>query len=110
MSQAPASFLRGALHQSAARDALIARAAALQTPGPGPSDVPSPCVSVCQMDSATGWCAGCLRTLDEIAVWARLAEGPRRAVWQGLSARAQALNRHAVPPAPNRDHNPPEAP
>lgn len=34
-----------------------------------PNDVPSPCVNVCQMDSQTGLCLGCLRTLDEIADW-----------------------------------------
>jgi predicted Fe-S protein YdhL (DUF1289 family) len=34
-----------------------------------PAEVPSPCVNVCQMDSQTGLCLGCLRTLDEIAGW-----------------------------------------
>ena len=29
--------------------------------------VQSPCVNVCRMDEHTGLCAGCLRTLDEIA-------------------------------------------
>jgi predicted Fe-S protein YdhL (DUF1289 family) len=31
--------------------------------------VPSPCISVCRMDAATGLCEGCFRTLDEIAAW-----------------------------------------
>ena len=34
---------------------------------PAPAAVPSPCIAVCRMDAATGWCEGCLRTLDEIA-------------------------------------------
>ena len=34
-----------------------------------PSEVPSPCVNVCQMDPQTGLCRGCLRTLAEIADW-----------------------------------------
>ena len=34
-----------------------------------PNDVPSPCVNVCQMDTRTGLCLGCLRTLDEIGAW-----------------------------------------
>lgn len=29
----------------------------------------TPCVDVCQMDAATGLCAGCWRTLAEIARW-----------------------------------------
>jgi predicted Fe-S protein YdhL (DUF1289 family) len=35
----------------------------------GFSDVPSPCVNVCQMDPVSGLCRGCLRNLDEIAGW-----------------------------------------
>ena len=29
----------------------------------------SPCVNICQIDEATGWCIGCRRTIDEIACW-----------------------------------------
>jgi hypothetical protein len=49
--------------------------------------LPSPCVNVCQMDQATGWCAGCLRTLDEIALWSRLTEAGKQAVWDQLERR-----------------------
>ena len=49
--------------------------------------VASPCISVCTMDEATGWCAGFLRTLDEIAVWSLLDEADKRAVWVELSQR-----------------------
>ncbi len=35
-------------------------------------DLPSPCVSVCTLDSATGYCLGCLRTAGEIAAWREL--------------------------------------
>ncbi|MGE5493120.1 MAG: DUF1289 domain-containing protein [Actinomycetota bacterium] len=31
--------------------------------------VASPCINVCKMDAGTGLCAGCFRTLDEIAAW-----------------------------------------
>lgn len=34
-----------------------------------PQQIPSPCVNVCQMDPQTGFCRGCLRTIDEIAGW-----------------------------------------
>ena len=58
------------------------------TDAPG---VPSPCTSVCTMDGATGWCIGCLRTIDEIAAWGMLDDGAKRAVLAALPARRLAL-------------------
>ena len=49
--------------------------------------VASPCTSVCRMDPRTGWCEGCLRTLDEIAGWATLEDAAKRAVWHALAQR-----------------------
>jgi predicted Fe-S protein YdhL (DUF1289 family) len=44
---------------------------------------PSPCISVCRIDSATGLCEGCLRTLDEIADWPMLSVREKDALlWQ----------------------------
>lgn len=54
---------------------------------PGQADVPSPCVSVCKMNRATGLCRGCHRTLDEIAGWGALDNSARLAVWQRIEAR-----------------------
>jgi predicted Fe-S protein YdhL (DUF1289 family) len=51
------------------------------------SPVPSPCISVCRMDPVTGWCEGCLRTIDEIANWSRMDDAARRAVWAELERR-----------------------
>ena len=51
--------------------------------------VPSPCQSVCIMHPETGWCEGCLRSLDEIAAWSRLDNAAKRAVWAQLPARLQ---------------------
>ena len=51
--------------------------------------VPSPCISVCRMDAATGLCAGCLRTLDEIARWRSMDEAARRALWRELVRRTE---------------------
>ena len=56
--------------------------------------VPSPCVSVCRMDAASGLCEGCLRTLDEIAAWSRLADDGKRQVWDQLERRALLLDTH----------------
>jgi len=63
------------------------------TPSPAPIDctpVPSPCVSVCQMNDATGACEGCLRTLDEIAFWSVLDDEDKRAVWGLIEQRRAA--------------------
>ena len=57
--------------------------------------VASPCISLCQMHQATGWCQGCLRTLDEIAAWGGLDDGGRRQVLQQLRARRVAWRARA---------------
>jgi hypothetical protein len=53
--------------------------------------VPSPCVNVCRMDGRSGWCEGCLRTIDEIAAWSTLSDDRKRAVWALLPQRREAL-------------------
>ncbi|HVE09817.1 MAG TPA: DUF1289 domain-containing protein [Paraburkholderia sp.] len=56
--------------------------------------VPSPCINVCRMNPATGWCDGCLRTIDEIANWSLLADAEKRAVWDAIDTRhAQLITR-----------------
>ena len=57
---------------------------------PVPAGVPSPCVSVCAIDEATGFCAGCLRTIDEIAAWSVLDDDERRDVWARIGVRRAA--------------------
>ena len=54
------------------------------------SAAPSPCINVCRMDAATGWCEGCRRTLDEIAAWGSLGDADKLAIWQQLPLRQQA--------------------
>jgi len=49
--------------------------------------VASPCISLCRMDRATGWCEGCLRTIDEIAAWGQIDDSARRDVLSRLWAR-----------------------
>ena len=36
---------------------------------PAATKLPSPCVSICQMDPKEGVCLGCYRTRAEIAAW-----------------------------------------
>ena len=52
--------------------------------------VPSPCVSVCQMNAARGQCEGCFRTIDEIAHWGLFDDDEKRAVLAQLQARRAA--------------------
>lgn len=53
--------------------------------------VPSPCIDVCRMDLRTGWCEGCMRTIDEIAQWASLNDAAKRQVWALLLQRRETL-------------------
>lgn len=66
--------------------------------------VSSPCVNVCQMDAATGWCRGCARSLDEIAGWGGAPEGVQRRILEQLPARRAEMVRRGLwlEPGPNR--------
>lgn len=58
---------------------------------PAGAGVPSPCVGVCLMDPASGWCQGCWRSLDEIARWSQADDGDKRAVWLAIERRQAGL-------------------
>ncbi|MBD8531425.1 MULTISPECIES: DUF1289 domain-containing protein [unclassified Massilia] len=58
----------------------------LQTP------VPSPCISLCEMDGRTGLCRGCLRTIDEIIAWGTASDEDKRAVWVEIRRREADLD------------------
>ncbi len=62
--------------------------------------VASPCVSVCVMHEPSGWCTGCLRTLDEIAVWSLLDDAEKRGVWLQLQQRRVQWRRLQASPPP----------
>jgi uncharacterized protein len=49
----------------------------------------SPCNSVCRMDPRTGWCEGCLRTLEEITAWSTMDDAAKRGVLQVLAIRRE---------------------
>jgi uncharacterized protein len=51
------------------------------------------------MDEASGWCEGCLRTIDEIACWSTYDDVTKSAVWDALDhrhAQWMAQNRQAA--------------
>ena len=62
-----------------------------------PRAAASPCINICRMHAATGWCEGCLRTLEEIATWSRLDDATRQAVLQHLPARRIAWQQRGLP-------------
>lgn len=49
--------------------------------------VASPCIKLCVMDDAAGHCAGCFRTLSEIAAWSAMDDDARREVLKRIEAR-----------------------
>lgn len=56
------------------------------------SPVPSPCVSLCKMNRDSGYCEGCMRTIDEIVHWSGATDDFKRAVWADLPRREQAID------------------
>ena len=55
------------------------------------AEVASPCINVCRMDPASGYCEGCRRSLEEIACWSAYSADEKRAVLARLPARNSKL-------------------
>jgi predicted Fe-S protein YdhL (DUF1289 family) len=51
------------------------------------TDPLSPCTGVCRLDPATGLCAGCRRTVEEIAGWLDKTTGEKQAILERVMAR-----------------------
>ncbi len=47
----------------------------------------TPCVNVCVIDTDTGLCAGCGRSIEEIAGWAAMTDGERKRIMRALPHR-----------------------
>ena len=54
-------------------------------------DLPSPCISVCEIDPETLFCRGCLRTSWEIAAWRDLDHDARLALLDRLRERRREI-------------------
>ena len=78
------------VHDVVRAAAAVSRIAAPSVPGDrgAPS---SPCSNVCRMDAASGFCEGCLRTIDEIAAWSTMSDAQKRDVLERLAPRRSAL-------------------
>jgi predicted Fe-S protein YdhL (DUF1289 family) len=60
------------------------------------ASIETPCIKICTVDSASGLCLGCGRTLAEIADWSALVPAARRRIMAELPARLTAVRaRHA---------------
>ncbi len=55
------------------------------------AEVESPCVRLCTIHPTERICIGCLRSIDEITEWSRMAPETRRAIMADLPARAPRL-------------------
>jgi predicted Fe-S protein YdhL (DUF1289 family) len=51
--------------------------------------VSTPCIKICTMDPRAGICAGCGRTLEEIARWGGMAESERLRIIELLPKRLE---------------------
>ena len=49
--------------------------------------VPSPCISVCELDEQRSRCKGCYRTLDELRAWGAMSAADKLVVRQRIEAR-----------------------
>ena len=63
------------------------------TGGTDAAAMESPCILVCSIDMKTGYCFGCGRTRDEIAVWIDMTDDGRRAIMAQLPARLETVER-----------------
>ncbi|GHA53129.1 DUF1289 domain-containing protein [Amylibacter ulvae] len=54
-------------------------------------EVESPCVKLCVIHEASGFCMGCYRTRHEIAGWSRMDDDARIALKETLPTRASAI-------------------
>jgi hypothetical protein len=61
--------------------------------------IKTPCNKVCTIDPASRLCAGCGRSLDEIAGWTALTDAERARVMAQLPQRLETSRARAIQPA-----------
>lgn len=60
--------------------------------------LPSPCISICQMDPVSEMCLGCYRTRQEIASWSRMDMAEQKNLVAELQDRRAAATGRARRP------------
>ena len=63
-------------------------------------DLASPCNGVCTLDTVTGWCLGCQRTIDEIASWSRASDAQKRHILGAAERRRATVESGTAPVNP----------
>ncbi len=58
-------------------------------------NVPSPCVNVCRMNTGSGLCEGCFRTIDEIREWGRSDDAGKTMMWSHITQRLRETHPEA---------------
>jgi|TARA_R110000851_G_scaffold77339_5_gene169963 predicted Fe-S protein YdhL (DUF1289 family) len=56
-------------------------------------EVESPCVKICVVHPQARICTGCLRSIDEITRWTKMAPEERRTIMEALPDRASLLRK-----------------
>ena len=49
--------------------------------------IASPCIGICELDGATGFCRGCARTMEEIVNWPAANLKQRLAILHAINGR-----------------------
>jgi predicted Fe-S protein YdhL (DUF1289 family) len=65
--------------------------------------IPSPCISICQMDPVKEVCKGCYRTRKEIAQWPSMDGAAQRQLLEALKQRRAELT--GIAPKQNARQN-----
>jgi predicted Fe-S protein YdhL (DUF1289 family) len=64
---------------------------------PPDSPILTPCIKVCVIDTASGLCTGCLRSLEEVARWGNLTQAARAELMARLPARRALIATETLP-------------
>lgn len=54
--------------------------------------IPSPCINVCRMNEASGYCEGCYRSIPEITEWSRASDARKLAILGEVASRRAAAD------------------
>lgn len=57
--------------------------------------IPSPCVNVCRMDTGSGLCEGCFRTIEDIREWGRSDDAAKKVMWSQITERLRQTHPEA---------------
>ncbi len=71
---------------------LAARAASVSAMA---ENIPSPCVNVCRIDTGSGLCEGCFRTIEDIREWGRSDDAAKKVMWGQITERLRQTHPEA---------------